>query len=138
MGEAQEDQLGSGFGGGPAGGGRRGGGRLGGGGVLGAIVLVVVAVLLLAAGVAEDPSSVTGALVLVAVLLLVVTREVYEENGDKTLGGETDEFTGGSSEVVKWTKDMVLLVRMSFLMKAGVYRTVCNFCDKINKNRLST
>ena len=87
MGEAQEDQLGAGFGGGPAGGGRRGGGRLG--GVLGALVLVVVAVLLLAAGVTEDPSSATGALVLVVVVLLVVAgevvvREVSEENGDKT------------------------------------------------------
>ena len=87
MGEAQEDQLGSGFGGGPVGGGRRGGRRLG--GVMGALVLVVVAVLLLAAGVTEDPSTATGALVLVVVVLLVVAgevvvREVSEENGDKT------------------------------------------------------
>ena len=87
MGETQEDQLGAGFGGGPVGGGRRGGRRLG--GVLGALVLVVVAVLLLAAGVTEDPSTATGALVLVVVVLLVVAgevvvREVSEENGDKT------------------------------------------------------
>ena len=87
MGEAQEDQLGAGFGGGPVGGGKRGGRRLG--GVLGALVLVVVAVLLLAAGVTEDPSTATGALVLVVVVLLVVAgevvvREVSEENGDKT------------------------------------------------------